>query len=95
MALPIAYDPQHPSRSWIANLTLNQQDGDRIYQMSFVAVFLNTLLFANLGLLAILLEWPDELVPWLHAAPLFVITFLLWMAFLIDEVLRFVTRRWW
>ena len=27
--------------------------------------------------------------------PLFVITFLLWMGFLIDEVLRFATRRWW
>jgi hypothetical protein len=95
MALPIAYDPQHPGRSWIASLPLNKQDGDRIYQVSFVAVFLNTLLFANLGLWAIWLDWPEGLVPWLHSAPLFVITFLLWMGFLIDEVLRFATRRWW
>jgi hypothetical protein len=95
MALPIAYDPQYPSRSWVASLPLHRQDGDRIYQVSFLAVFFNTLLFANLGLWAILLDWPEELIPWIHSAPLFVIASLLWMGFLIDEVLRFATRRWW
>jgi hypothetical protein len=95
MPLPIAYDLQNPGRSWVANLPLHRQDGNRIYQMSFLAVFFNTLLFANLALFASVLDWPEEMVPWLHSAPLFVITFLLWMGFLVDEVLRFATRRWW
>jgi hypothetical protein len=93
--LPLAHDPEHPNRCWLAGLPLHRQDGDRLYQMSTLAVLFNTLLFANLCLWASLLNWPTELVPVIHLAPAVVISFLLWMGVLIDEVLRLATRRWW
>ena len=94
LRLPIAYDPGYPRRSWVAALPLHRQDGNRLYQMSTVAVLFNTLLFANLGLWSIVLDWPKELVPAIHTAPVAVITFLLWMGLLIDHGLRLATRRW-
>jgi hypothetical protein len=95
LALPIAYDPGYPRRSWVAGVPLKRQDGNRLYQMSTVAVLFNTLLFANLALWSILLDWPAGLVPVIHTAPVAVITFLLWMGLVIDHGLRFATRRWW
>jgi hypothetical protein len=95
MALPILYDPDHPYRSWVAGLPLHRQDGNRLYQMSSVAVLFNGLLFANLALWAFLLEWPEEMVPMVQLSPVVVITFLLWMGLVIDQYLRLATRRWW
>src|SRR5262245_4574994 len=83
LKLSIAYDPDYPRRSWVAVLPLNRQDGNRLYQMSAVVVLINTLLIANLALWSIVFDWPKELVPAIHMAPMAVITLLLWMRLLI------------
>jgi hypothetical protein len=78
----------------VAGLALHRQDGDHLYQMSTLVVLFNTLLFANLAFRSIVLDWPKELVPAIHTAPVAVITFLLWMGLLIDHGLRWATRGW-